>query len=66
MKKIKCNVCGYKFYLKKEMVKTVYDNSNLFEIFKGKGTSYYDAVNCPNCSCQKILWPRFKETTREK
>lgn len=61
MKKIKCNVCKYRFSLNKAMVKKVYEPNNLFDNLSGKQIKIYNATDCPNCGCQIILSPRLKE-----
>ena len=61
MKKIRCNVCGYKFYLNKEMVREVSESNSLFDNLIGKQTKIYNATDCSKCGCQIILWPRLKE-----
>ena len=52
MKKIRCNVCDYKFYLNKEMVREVSESNGLFDNLSGKQTKIYNATDCPKCGCQ--------------
>ena len=61
MKKIRCNVCDYKFYLNKEMVRKVSESNSLFDNLSGNQTIIYNATDCPKCGCQIILWPILKE-----
>ncbi len=56
IKKVKCNVCNFRFFVESSKVKTVLDKNGLFSLAK-----YYDAVDCPKCGCQKILYPRLME-----
>lgn len=65
MKKIKCNVCKYRFSLNKAMVKKVSDSLSLVESIKGQRRKIYSAVDCPNCGCQIILCPRLEEVKEE-
>lgn len=56
-KKVKCNVCNHSFMVEKEKIKVV---SELVGII----TKYYNAVDCPKCGCQKVLWPRLTEVKK--
>ena len=44
IKKVKCNVCNFRFFVESSKVKTVLDKNGLFSLAK-----YYDAVDCPKC-----------------
>ena len=59
VKKVKCNVCNYKFYVELEKVKTVAETTGAMTALNG--VKKYDAIDCPKCGCQKVLWPRFSE-----
>lgn len=59
IKKIKCNICNNKFYINKDDVKEVIDSSG--SILKPKT---YNAIDCPNCKCQKVLWTRLPEVKK--
>lgn len=66
IKKVKCNVCNYKFLVEKTKVKQVVDNTEkemicLSVTNKTKESKIYDAIDCPKCGCQKVLWPRLPE-----
>ena len=61
MKKIRCNICGHKFYLNKEMVKEVSESNSLLDNLSGKQIKIYNAADCPKCGCQIVLCPRLKE-----
>ena len=54
MRKVKCRVCGFKFELEKEHV---YAAS--FQSSEGK-TFVMKVIDCPRCSCQRVLVPYFK------
>lgn len=58
LKKVKCNVCNYKFIVEKEKAKQVIETTGTSII---KNIKYYDAIDCPKCGCQKILWARLQE-----
>lgn len=50
--KLKCVLCGNRFEIeidKKYVVKIQEELIN---------TAYYDAINCPICGCQNIIWKR--------
>lgn len=57
IKKVRCNVCKHKFIVKKEETKIV---SELVGIM----TKNYNAIDCPKCGCQKVLWPRLTEVKK--
>lgn len=59
IKKVKCNICNYKFHIEKSKVTKVTENKGLSSITTG--ASIYNAIDCPNCGCQKILWTRLPE-----
>ena len=59
IKKVKCNICNYKFFIEKDKVKEVLEDKGVNSVLTGRKT--YDAIDCPNCGCQEILWPRLKE-----
>mgnify|MGYP006889698399 CR=1 FL=1 len=63
VKKIKCNICNFKFYIQKEKVKTVAETTGAMSALNG--VKKYDAIDCPNCGCQKILWTRLNEIKKE-
>lgn len=60
IKKVKCNICNHRFYIEKSKVKQVLESSSLVDNLT-KGTKTYDAIDCPNCGCQKVLWVRLPE-----
>ncbi len=64
IKKVKCNVCNYKFFIEKEKVKEVVEDNGVSGVMTGK--KIYNAIDCPNCGCQKILWPRMIKNGRDK
>lgn len=53
-KKVRCNVCRHKFIVEKAKVKIVSE-------LVGLTTKNYNAIDCPKCGCQKVLWPRLTE-----
>jgi len=56
MKKHRCEVCGKRLVINRETVYVVNTSSALTTAF---GTaSYFNAVDCPQCGCQKILKQR--------
>ena len=57
MRKVKCRACGFKFEPEKEHV---YAAS--FQSSEGK-TFVMKVVDCPRCSCQRVLVPYFKPLT---
>lgn len=59
VKKVKCNVCNHKFLVDKEKITQFVETSGLTTILKE--VKVYDAMDCPKCGCQKVLWPRFTE-----
>jgi len=61
IKKVKCHICNYKFHIEKSKVIKVTENKGLSSITTG--ASIYNAIDCPNCGCQKILWTRLPELT---
>lgn len=60
IKKVKCNVCNYKFIVEKDKIKQV--NKTIGTVIKE--IKIYDAIDCPKCGCQKVLWPRLKEAKK--
>lgn len=58
VKKVKCNVCNYKFIVEKEKTKQVIEPTGTSII---KNVKHYDAIDCPKCGCQKILCTRLQE-----
>ena len=64
LKKIKCNVCNNKFYIEKAKVKEVIENTGATAVLNG--SKVYNAIDCPNCGCQKVLWPRYVEKTETR
>lgn len=59
VKKVKCNVCNHKFLVDKEKITQVIETSGNTALLKT--VRVYDAMDCPKCGCQKVLWPRFTE-----
>ena len=60
IKKQKCNICNNKFYIDSKKVYQV-QNTELI-----KGIETYDAIDCPNCSCQILLWKRLKKINKKE
>lgn len=54
MKKIKCDVCGYKFLPVKENVYQTKMSNGLFE-----RSTIFDTIDCPKCGCQSTLQVRY-------
>ena len=46
IKKVKCNICNYKFFIEKDKVKEVLEDKGVNNAFTGRKT--YDAIDCPN------------------
>ena len=57
-KKLKCGICGSSFEIKKENVYEAYDTVALLKALNETGKTY-DAIDCPECGCQKILQVRL-------
>ena len=57
----KCNICGYKFKINKKEKYTVITKSSLLQ-----AEEKYDAIDCPNCGCQIMLWPRYMKVNDEE
>lgn len=51
IKKQKCNICGNRFKLTKDIVYTVQEPQTLSSMFSG-GVCTFSAVDCPRCGCQ--------------
>lgn len=64
VKKIKCNICNHKFYIDKSAVKEVVENNGVTAAFNG--VKIFNAIDCPNCGCQKVLWVRLQEKLKNK
>lgn len=57
-KKIKCNVCDFKFRINKKDIYTIsIPEGGLIKT----NIDYYNAIDCPNCGCQKLLYKRYKK-----
>lgn len=63
--KYKCVVCGHRFEIE-------IDKKYVVKIQEGLiNKTYYDAVDCPRCGCQNIIWKReeivdkFAEKTKK-
>jgi len=61
--KVKCNGCGKRFVPHKDGVYQAYDAKD-FKLF-GEPKKVYDAIDCPHCGCQILLWPRLPRLTDE-
>ena len=59
MKKIKCSICNYKFYIEKSKVKMVSESKGISGAISGN--TLFDAIDCPKCGCQNILKVRLNE-----
>ena len=66
MKKIKCDICNKEYDIKKEDTYIVTkEKKDIFPFSK----ELFDAIDCPECGCQKILKRRYLkkiEGIREK
>ena len=63
IKKLKCNICNNKFYINsKEVYQVQIYQSSMAGLLKELET--YDAIDCPNCSCQILLWKRLKKINK--
>lgn len=60
IKKKKCNICNNKFYINPKEVYQV----QMRELTKALET--YDAIDCPNCSCQILLWKRLEKINKKE
>lgn len=52
----KCSFCGNTFEIeidKKYVVKNI----------EAVMIAYYDAMDCPNCGCQNIIWKRLEKAS---
>lgn len=67
MKKVKCDVCGYKFKVEKEKVYTAKTTCSFTEMLS-KAPEYVSVMDCPKCGCQvllKIRMQRFDDDEME-
>lgn len=55
-RKLKCNVCGTKFQPKSTY--EVCEPKAVVDVFTNASRTY-DATDCPNCGCQKVLGVRI-------
>lgn len=65
MKKIKCEICGYKFLAKKENVYRTQEESVVGNLLANR--YIWDTIDCPECGVQNILrirTPKYKENKR--
>lgn len=62
IKKVKCDICNNKFYIDKNKVKKVTENKGLSSLTNG--STICDAIDCPNCGCQKLLKVRLSEVQK--
>lgn len=53
-----CSVCGHEFAIMKDSVYLAQEKSTLFERMGGNEPTVFNAIDCPNCSCQMILKER--------
>lgn len=59
IKKMKCRVCGCRFFPTKELKQIVGEKVNIFS------SNYYDAYDCPACGCQVVAGKRMEGQERE-
>lgn len=57
-KKIKCDVCGCKYFPRKEQMYAVKKYEGLNALVNGGNNVYY-AQDCPVCGCQMVLKERI-------
>ena len=65
MKKVKCRVCGTRFYPYKENVYVVQEKDG---IITGLTTPrrMYNVIDCPKCGCQIVLKRRLEAATADE
>lgn len=56
LRKHRCEVCGKRLVINRDTVYTVNASSAFITAFST--TAYFNAVDCPQCGCQKILKQR--------
>ncbi len=53
----KCSFCGIEFEIDVNKKYIVKSKENLLDI------SYFDAIDCPKCGCQNIIWKRLERVS---
>ena len=65
IKKKKCNICNNKFYINsKEVYQAQTYQIKMTGLLKELET--YDAIDCPNCSCQILLCKRLEKINKKE
>lgn len=54
----KCSFCGNEFEIEINKKYIVRLQENLLNI------SFFDAMDCPNCGCQNIIWKRLEKASK--
>lgn len=62
-KKQKCNICGNRFKLTKDIVYTAQEQQTLSDIISLKVVTF-SAVDCPKCGCQIPLAVRVPKVEK--
>ena len=57
IKKKKCNVCNNGFYVLKNKLYSVQENKGITGVISG--ADVFDAMDCPVCGCQNVIWKRL-------
>ena len=68
-KKVKCEVCGYKFVPCKEKVYVCIGSTGVFERIETslvKCMQQVNVIDCPQCGCQKMLSIRMPAVSNER
>lgn len=53
----KCSFCGIEFEIEINKKYIVKSQESLLNI------SFFDAMDCPNCGCQNIIWKRLEKAS---
>ncbi len=65
MKKIKCDVCGFRMLPLKEQIYEVREAQGLAELF-ATATKTFEAMDCPRCGHQVVFGVRMPRVEREE
>ena len=61
IKKQKCNICNNKFYINPQKVYKVKKDGQVLN-----PSEIFDAIDCPKCNCQILLWKRLKKINKKE
>lgn len=63
-RKQKCKICGKRFNVIKDKVYIVIETQG-FAAALSTPAKKYDAIDCPRCGCQQVLWVRMPRLTNK-